>query len=815
MILVAVRDAPQRESLRAALQREGWQVSVVGSLDSAYRMAADQAPQLVVLDSELPGSEELVKVFARRHGGPGILLLADAAGRGHGTSADAVLGREVGGEELVTEVRLCLAAPRPIAEAPAPAADDRRWTAQELFGEILEDLEAAVSAVEAGAPAEPDETPAALVRGTVPAETLAAPAGRQPRGEPAPPPAWAAGGIESREETFEHGEGDGAVEAMVATPAPPATGFGTEQPVPELELPPAPAEALPASPPEVAAPEAVPAEPMPSAAPPAEALEVEEEPASIAGSVLDLALAGDGDRSRPGELESLAEELLELARIRPAAAGPSPVLEISAEPEVTPQPEAAPEPEVAPALATPREVSVVAPEPEPPSEARVGAYRLVERLSSDEVLTAWQAARDDPQGGATTVILEVSRGLAARLPELAARAVAAAELAALLDHPTILTPLDAGIAGQDFFVATEPVTATSLERVLSAVRRLEVRIPLGLALGMGERIAAALEHAHSGGADAVVHGALDPRHVLLTRDGEVRVARFALARALEGEAATIAGRVRYRAPEQIAGEAPDPRSDLYSFGALLFEMVTGRPAFGGEDPAAVAHAVQHDAPDPPDRLDPTIPGEVSGLIARLLKRRREERVQGAGEARRKLDLALQALPSPPGAAELAAWIRQVEEAMRHARPPRPAVEGAAPAPEVPPPAAESWLPATPGVLEEAAAAHRRRWLVAALLAAGLALGGIAYWAGRDRYLRRVITVPPPASRPGAVLSVDRPAGTELESAADLAPATGQPQARPTEQGTEPPSVEGRPPVGEPTGEPDEPPPVAGERPPGD
>ncbi|MGH9464564.1 MAG: hypothetical protein ACRD0X_02890, partial [Thermoanaerobaculia bacterium] len=82
MILVAVRDAPQRESLRAALHREGWQVSVVGSLDSAYRMAADQAPQLVVLDAELPGSEELVKVFARGHGGPGILLLADTAAQG-------------------------------------------------------------------------------------------------------------------------------------------------------------------------------------------------------------------------------------------------------------------------------------------------------------------------------------------------------------------------------------------------------------------------------------------------------------------------------------------------------------------------------------------------------------------------------------------------------------------------------------------------------------------------------------------------------------------------------------------------------------
>lgn len=727
MILVAVRDAQQRESLRAALHREGWQVSVVGSLDSAYRMAADQAPQLVVLDCELPGSEELVKVFARRHGGPGILLLADAAGQRLSTAADAVVARQVDGDELVASVRLCLAAPRPAASTSTAVTGARRWTAEELFGEILEDLDAAVSAVEAAAPAAAEETSAALARGTVPAETLAAPV---PRGKEAArmPAAATQSAVEAAEVELEP-----VVEAAVEAPAEvdaeplvePAAAIDAPplaEPVAELLIEPVVEVAE-----EVAPPVAL-SEPVTAA--------------TVGSSTLERALADERDRSTPPELAALAEELLELARASAPAASPAAAeeVEVMAEPEPPVGGEA--EPVEAPAESA----------PEAPSEPRLGAYRLVERLSSTEHAEVWQALRDDPEGEATTVTFEVHRGLAARRPEIAARAVAAASQAALLDHPTILPPLDAGLVGEDLFVATEPMSVTTLEQVLTSVRALEVRIPLGLALGMGERVAAALEQAHGSG-EGVLHGALHPGNVLLTRAGEVRVTNFAVAAELARDGAPVADRLRYQAPEQIAGEAADPRGDLYSFGAMLFEMVTGRRAFGGEDPAAVAHAIQHDAPDPPDRLDPTIPAEVSGLIARLLKRRREERVQGAGEAQRKLDLALQALPSPPGAAELATWIRQLEEAMRHARPRRALAEAPALAPQAPVAVEERWTPDSLLVPAASALARRRRWLVAALLAAGLALGAVAYWFGRDG-APRVITVPPPAPRPGAALSLD-------------------------------------------------------------
>lgn len=737
MILVAVRDAPQRESLRAALHREGWQVSVVGSLDSAYRMAADQAPQLVVLDAELPGSDELVKVFARGHGGPGILLLADAAAHGRFAGADAVVGRQVAGDELVASVRTCLAAPRPVTSAPPVSSGQRRWTAEELFGEILEDLDAAVSAVEAAAPAEPEETPAALARGTVPAETLAASAVR-PRGrKPVPPPVAVQPAVEEDVEEV--------VEAVEAAPEP------------------AP----------------VASESLPTPAPPASAPEEFEEPPLA--SALELALAGETDRTAPRELEALAEELLGSGRPRRAVATESPVAE---EPGELPG-----EPAVA------EEAQLAAAPPEPASlagsELQVGPYRLLERLGSREAVEIWQATREEGDGeSAATVTVEVSRGLAARRPELAVRALAAAEQAATLDHPTILAPLDAGLAGDDLFIATESLSATSLERLLASVRTLEVRIPLGLALGMGERVATALEHAHGALGEAVVHGALRPEHVLVTRGGEVRVAGFAVTSVLESADAAPADQVRYRAPERVAGEPPEARGDLYSFGAVLFEMVTGRPAFGGEDAAAVGHAIQHDAPDPPDRLDPTIPSEVSGLIARLLKRRREERVQGASEAQRKLDLALQALPSPPGAAELAAWIRQLEEAMRHARPRRTTVQ--TPTLEAPAPAPEKARLASAAAAAQSATARRRRWLVAALLAAGLALGAVAYWLGRERGGPRVITVPPPAPRPASVLAAGAPSvapaldEAELPEASEVPPPAAEGEAPQDAGQSEPP-----------------------------
>lgn len=741
MILVAVRDAAHRDSLRAALQREGWQVSVVGSLDSAYRMAADQAPQLVVLDADLPGSEELVKVFARGQGGPGILLLADGEAGERFPAADAVVDREAGGDALVASVRLCLAAPRP-APPPTPDSDDRRWTAEELFGEILEDLDAAVSAVAAAAPGRSEATPAALERGTVPAETLAAPSGgRRP---PGPPVAVERPTPQTAPELDEEATRVAYEEPLEAAHEEPTEAEEEAQADERLEAEeamaaavPADAEAVPASPPE-------PTPPSPSGAPGGEE-GAEMGPAPALWSPFELPPPSHGASREAGQLEALADELLGLKPGGDLAPPPAlePAMEEPAGPPAVPEgePGSAPPVEQQPVAEAQGRPGAAAAEPV------LGPYRLVELTGSRDGAEVWEALWEGPEAERREVRLEIHRGLARQAPDVAARALAAAERTALLEHPTIETPLDAGLVGEDLFVAGEPVTGTTLERILAAVRALEVRIPLGLALAMGERLATALEQAHGTGEGGVVHGALHPGNVLVTRAGEVKVGGFGVAAALEGDEPLSAGKLRYRAPEQLAGEVPDARGDLYSFGALLFEMVTGRPAFGGEEAAAVAHAVQHDAPDPPDRIDPTIPAEVSGLVARLLKRRRDERVQGAGEAQRKLDLALQALPSPPGPAELAAWIRQLEEAMRHARPRPRVVERPVIEPEVAPSAAAP-SPPQPADLERS-----RRWLVAAILAAGLAAGAVAYWLARFPPGGDVIRVPPPAPRPGSVVSL--------------------------------------------------------------
>jgi serine/threonine-protein kinase len=840
MILVAVRDAPRREAIRAALAHEGWLVSVVGSLDSAFRMAADHAPRLVVLDSGLPGSDDLVDVFARANGGPGILLVGEPAD-GLRLQVDAVVDRDVDQRDLVGAVKRCLDAPRP--EGRKPRQDgSRRWTSAELFGEILEDLDAAVAAVELRGDEEAPPERSPLESATIAVGEREAPAAwvstaREPVGardeeEPAAglpgteeavaeeaemEQGLAAGGAEVEEGAVEVEEAPTDEEPVVAPVDPelatrPLSLADIERALPldEPELEPfGEAEAAPFDEEE----EVVPVDDEEEVVPvDEEEAAVEWEPSPETEAAVPTAEADPGvfglfggeDRPAPGRtaaLDALADALLGTAArgverveaeeegetVETAASEPVP------EPAATDAPEAwdiadpfahlvagaseehAPEPEDAGEAEEPLEGAVEEPEhaaaePEPAPERRVGAYRLVERIGEGAAHELWRAAREDAEGAVVVRIVHESVAADERIAE---RFLAAGLAAGGLEHPNVVPLLEAGWVDGQLIGVRELVEGLALDDVLAGMRELGVRMPLGLALAVGERVAAALAKAHApepsmGRAAGTVHGGLHPGNVLLSFEGEVRVTDFGVSHALGEDAGDEdAGLLRYRAPEQIAGDEPDQRSDLFSFGTLLYELVTGRQAFPGRDAGAVASAILNEAAEEPEKVDPTVPAEVGGLVSRLLKRRRDERLQGAGEAQRKLDLALQGLPSPPGTRELAAYLRQLRDAValvRSVGEDRTPFDEDVQADEDAPPAAGEKLVPVPA---ERGWRSRRYWLAAAvllLLAIGVAL---AYWWGRrgedpaEAGTPLVVPEPPPRpSTPGARPLVDDGSGPE-------------------------------------------------------
>ena len=232
-----------------------------------------------------------------------------------------------------------------------------------------------------------------------------------------------------------------------------------------------------------------------------------------------------------------------------------------------------------------------------------------------------------------------------------------ARAAAGLSHPNIVSIYDWGERDGSHFIVMELIEGRSLRDVLTSEGRLLPR----RAAEIGAEVASALEVAHR---NRVIHRDIKPGNILLASDGTVKVTDFGVARAwddsqdLTGDGAVI-GTATYFSPEQARGDPADERSDIYSLGVVLYEMLAGRPPFSGETPVSVAY--QHVTAEvvPPTRINPDVPLELESVVMRCLGKDPNRRYQTANEVRSDLLLFLQgrtphgttpARPSPAQAA---------------------------------------------------------------------------------------------------------------------------------------------------------------------
>jgi serine/threonine-protein kinase len=200
-----------------------------------------------------------------------------------------------------------------------------------------------------------------------------------------------------------------------------------------------------------------------------------------------------------------------------------------------------------------------------------------------------------------------------------------AQAAANLSHPNIVAVYDWGRANGTYFMAMEYVPGRTLADVLRTTGPLTAHQASTIALD----VAAALAFAHQ---NNVVHRDIKPANILIGSAGQVKVADFGIARAFGAtvesnltQAGAVMGTATYFSPEQAQGAQPDPRSDLYSLGVVLYEMVGGRPPFSGENPVSIAYKQVHDAPQPLNQLAPEVPRPFEAIVARLLAKKPEVR----------------------------------------------------------------------------------------------------------------------------------------------------------------------------------------------
>lgn len=225
-----------------------------------------------------------------------------------------------------------------------------------------------------------------------------------------------------------------------------------------------------------------------------------------------------------------------------------------------------------------------------------------------------------------TVAVKLMREQFTTDPQFVERFRREAQAAARLSHENIASVYDTGRANGAYYIVMEFVEGTDLKQRL----RRDGALPVLTALEIGRQIAAALDAAHRGG---LVHRDIKPHNILLNQDDKVKVTDFGIAKlSSEGEdTGVIIGSVHYVSPEQARGEVTTPSSDLYSLGAVLFEILTGRTVFEADNAMAVAHKQIYDRPPLPRTLRPEIPPAVESMVLRCLEKDPRARYQSAAE----------------------------------------------------------------------------------------------------------------------------------------------------------------------------------------
>ena len=315
-------------------------------------------------------------------------------------------------------------------------------------------------------------------------------------------------------------------------------------------------------------------------------------------------------------------------------------------------------------------------------------------------------------------------------PTFQARFRREAQSAAALNHPSIVSVYD---SGEEQVTTPNGAVRSVPYIVMEYVEGHTVReflgegeaVPIPEAVEIVTGVLDALEYSHRAG---IIHRDIKPGNIMLTSTGAVKVMDFGIARAVEDSAATVTqthavvGTAQYLSPEQARGEVVDARSDLYSAGCLLYELLTGKPPFTGDSAVAIAYQHVREIPRPPSAVAADVPESLDRVVLKALAKNRDDRYQDASHMRADLLAAARGLSVSAPSAE--SW--SAPAPAMAAGSPSPAPAPAPPAPPAPPMARRTRTP--PAAAEsEGSRGSSRRWgvwvlLILVLIAAGAGIG---------------------------------------------------------------------------------------------
>lgn len=266
-------------------------------------------------------------------------------------------------------------------------------------------------------------------------------------------------------------------------------------------------------------------------------------------------------------------------------------------------------------------------------------YRIRRSIARGAMSSVYEAVQYGVEGFEKTVTVKTLRRAKADDPEMRRLFVGEAKLVADLVHENIVQVYHLGTVSGVYYMAMEFVDGVNLDRFIARHRELGRDIPAEIATFIVSRVCRGLEYAHTkAGRDGkplrIVHRDICPKNVMINSEGVVKVTDFGVAKArrlMEQRDEVPMGSLEYMSPEQIRGEATDARSDLFSLGAVFYELLTGRTLFSGATVLDVVEAIRKGPLPSPGSIRPDLPDEVGRIMLHALERDPHLRYPAAGE----------------------------------------------------------------------------------------------------------------------------------------------------------------------------------------
>ncbi|MDH4284059.1 MAG: serine/threonine protein kinase [Gallionellaceae bacterium] len=309
--------------------------------------------------------------------------------------------------------------------------------------------------------------------------------------------------------------------------------------------------------------------------------------------------------------------------------------------------------------------------------SHLGRYEIVGEIGQGAMGVVYKAR--DPLIDRIVAIKTINLNLADdEKEEYEGRFYQEAKAAGRLSHQNIVTVFDVGRSGDIAYIAMEYLQGRELRDLLDGEKCLPVEKTLDIVVQVAQGLAYAHEH-------NIIHRDVKPSNIMVVRDGHVKITDFGIARMESASVRTQTGMVlgspKYMSPEQVTGKHLDQRSDIFSLGVMLYEMLAGQVPFAGENVNAIMYQILNTSPPPPGTLNPEVPGMLNFIVAKALAKDVDTRYQSAKEFASDLracrDMMLRSTPAE--AAKLPGQIPNAIPAAQRASPdeedPKPVAMG--------------------------------------------------------------------------------------------------------------------------------------------